>query len=337
MVQAPSPHATTAATDFWTVPHNGLPSNPLLCARRLRARIRALREARALTQAELAAEMDWSTSKVLRMEAGTSRAGRSDMLALGRFYGLGDDEQQQLLEWSTVARKARWWWSDLGGVLDGSAGDYLAYESTAVAIQEYHSTVMPAPLRCPRYHQLIAARPSRGEANLPLRGVDDAERAAVSATLAARRQTAIEQNPARTRYLLSERLLWAPPCGDVSALIEQLDFLCVLARHSRTEVAVVPFDAGANWGMKYSLIKMFGLPPTADDAHELDLVRVDYDAWGHPALSTTDEWVHEGRIALAQIHSVALSTSDNVSFIEEVRRHVTEGTSLAASFGIPHR
>lgn len=314
-------------TAFWSVPDSAAAvDNPLTCARKLCAALRSLREQHDLTQADLAAEMDWSISKVLRMEAGTTAVGRAAILAFATFYGLGDENRRELAEWATTAKRARWWWHHVAGDLDDGVSDFLAHESSALAIQEYHSTHIPVLLRSPAYQRYMTAFPARGENWLPLRDPRSEQATTVTDTLFTGRRHVVEQGSARVRITLAESVLWRPMGEDLDVHVEQLDLLCAAAEQGRVELGVVPFNAGAHWGMAYSMIKMFGLAPVAPDASELDLVRCDYEPFGHPRVSTAPEWVEKGRVALDQIHTVTLPRADSLRMIRRIRTHVAAGT-----------
>jgi len=62
--------------------------SPLVQRRRLRSELRSAREAKGLTQDQVAHEMDWSLSKIIRIEGASSSISANDLKALLSLYGL---------------------------------------------------------------------------------------------------------------------------------------------------------------------------------------------------------------------------------------------------------
>src|SRR3982751_2186993 len=61
---------------------------PMLARRRLRQALRRARETAGLTQEHVAGEMEWSLSKVIRIEAGIVGVAANDLKALFRLYNI---------------------------------------------------------------------------------------------------------------------------------------------------------------------------------------------------------------------------------------------------------
>jgi transcriptional regulator with XRE-family HTH domain len=67
--------------------------SPLVQRRRLRAELEKARQESGLTQERVAGEMQWSLSKVIRIESGSSGVSTHDLKALLQLYGVKDPEQ----------------------------------------------------------------------------------------------------------------------------------------------------------------------------------------------------------------------------------------------------
>ena len=83
--------------------------SPLVQRRRLRAELKKARQESGLTQEQVAGEMVWSLSKIIRIEAMSSDSGISanDLKALLRLYGVKDPEKvNSLLALAQVTRDA---------------------------------------------------------------------------------------------------------------------------------------------------------------------------------------------------------------------------------------
>ena len=73
---------------------NSVPSeSPAVARRRLRMALRKAREARDLTQADVARQLDWSLSKVNRIESGEVSISSTDLRALLGLIGIAQPER----------------------------------------------------------------------------------------------------------------------------------------------------------------------------------------------------------------------------------------------------
>jgi transcriptional regulator with XRE-family HTH domain len=83
---------------------------PTVGRRRLRSALRRAREDAGLTQEQVAAAMDWSLSKLIRIEAGTVSISTNDVKALLNYYQMTDGSQvADLVALARVARRRTWW------------------------------------------------------------------------------------------------------------------------------------------------------------------------------------------------------------------------------------
>ena len=127
--------------------------DPLLSRKRLRISLRHWREQRALTQEQVAEALDWSQSKVVRIESGKVRVSATEARALLGLYQVSDqDEVARLVELARVARR-RAWYRDYEHALDLDYDDYLSYESSALAIETFQQLLVPGLLQDRRLRQ----------------------------------------------------------------------------------------------------------------------------------------------------------------------------------------
>src|SRR4051794_31389036 len=80
-------------------------NSPTIARRRVRLAVREAREAADLTQVRVAEEMDWSLSKVTRIENGEVSIAPNDLRALLELVGIDNDEK--ITELLSYARDAR--------------------------------------------------------------------------------------------------------------------------------------------------------------------------------------------------------------------------------------
>src|SRR6266511_3590206 len=114
--------------------------------RRLRSELRRVRETASLTQDQVATAMDWSLSKVIRIENGAVGISTNDLKALLDLYGVTERRRvDDLVGLAQSARqRARAWWSAYRSVISPQYLTYLGYEAEASAIRQFHAAVVPA-------------------------------------------------------------------------------------------------------------------------------------------------------------------------------------------------
>src|SRR5579875_2577803 len=103
--------------------------DPGLCRRRLREALRGARQARGLTQHQAAAALEWSLSKLMRIETGKCAVSVTDLRALLDLYHVGEAEAGPLTQMARRARQRSWFARyPVTGTVPGLA-DYLDAET----------------------------------------------------------------------------------------------------------------------------------------------------------------------------------------------------------------
>lgn len=116
--------------------------SPTARRRRLSIELKKLREQSSLTCAQVGAALDWSGSKVNRMETGSGRVQPSDVDALCRFYATSDELREFLM---TLARQAktRDWWQAHGAGVPEWFSIYIGLERDASNLRQYQCELLP--------------------------------------------------------------------------------------------------------------------------------------------------------------------------------------------------
>jgi len=78
--------------------------------RQLRQELRSLRDRSRLTQQRVAAELDWSLSKLIRIESGAIGVSVTDLRALLALYGVRDRNLTTILTGFARESRGRPWW-----------------------------------------------------------------------------------------------------------------------------------------------------------------------------------------------------------------------------------
>ena len=121
----------------------------LLCRRLRQARIDA-----GYTQQRAGTDLGWSTSKLLRIEAGQVGLSRTDLRAMLDLYGVRNPPARcQLEAMARVARRQPW--AAFRDVLSPSEQRYLSCEGSALRLRQYEPALVPELLRTDAYARAV--------------------------------------------------------------------------------------------------------------------------------------------------------------------------------------
>ncbi|MFE4591252.1 helix-turn-helix domain-containing protein [Streptomyces laurentii] len=124
--------------------------SPTARRRRLSIELKKLRESSGFTCAHVGTALDWSGSKVNRMETGTGRVQPSDVDALCRFYEV-DDELREFLKSLARQAKTKGWWQAHGDGVPGWFSIYIGLEQDASTFRQYRGEFIPGLMQTPAY------------------------------------------------------------------------------------------------------------------------------------------------------------------------------------------
>jgi transcriptional regulator with XRE-family HTH domain len=217
--------------------------SPLVQRRRLRAELKKARQTSGLTQDQVAAEMDWSPSKVIRIEAGSSGISANDLKALLQLYGVKDLEQiDSLLALARAGREQRSWWREYREVAPQSLLQLIEYESVAHVIRQFESMVIPGILQTEGYAHAVLENHYNEEPG------SDQLHALVE--LRTRREDLFDaENRPSFHFILDEAVV-RRKVGGPSVMRRQLKRLIEVAEKPDVTIEMIPFSAGLHAGMK---------------------------------------------------------------------------------------
>lgn len=207
---------------------------PEVMRRRLKAALRQEREASGLTQREAAAALDWSVSKIIRIEQGAVAITPIDLRALLAVYKTADEKREaELVELARGSRKQSW--SEYKDVYSQASLALFGNEAAAKIIYKYEPTFVPGILQTEEYARALLAGLGHSE--------DEIERM-VSARL--ERQELLDRDPRpQLEFILGEACL-SRPIGGRGVMLRQLDRLKYMATRPGISLQVLPFSAGAH-------------------------------------------------------------------------------------------
>jgi len=207
--------------------------SPAVARRRVRLALRAARLAKKLTQSQVARAMDWSLSKVIRIEKGEVNVSPSDLKVLLEHLDVTDPDQvHELIEDARVSRSQRWTVSaDDREHMTPAMIELVQFEAEASAVRYYNNLVVPGPLQTRAYAEAIFA-------NYPTDFNADTIEARV-ALRERRRKLIFRPNAPEYLALLDESVLMRA-LGNSQAMAEQLELLLRLTTETRTQVRILP-------------------------------------------------------------------------------------------------
>jgi transcriptional regulator with XRE-family HTH domain len=206
--------------------------------RRLTVELKRLRGQAKLTQRQVADSLDWSPSKVIRIEQGTVRIGVTDLQALLRLYGVSDSDV--ISELTAMARDSKKLpFTEYREVVSAETLRYFQYEANASIIRQVHALLVPGLLQIEEYSRAVletfGARPEAAE-----KIVDSRKE----------RQELFDQSePPEAFFILDEAVL-RRAVGGKKTMSRQIDHLVEMSRRPDITIQVVPFSVGAHSAMQ---------------------------------------------------------------------------------------
>ncbi|MDK1347157.1 helix-turn-helix transcriptional regulator [Streptomyces sp. 378] len=207
--------------------------SPTARRRRLSIELKKLREESALTCAQVGEALDWSGSKVNRMETGSGRVQPSDIDALCRFYDTSDELREFLKSLARQA-KVRGWWQIHGAGVPEWFNIYIGLEQDASTFRQYQCEVVPGLMQT----EVYAAELHKAGAHMSAEDIAKAVRVRME------RQAMLRQPDAPDAWFIVNEGALRYVIGDRALMREQLERVLGTAELPTVTLQVLPFDAG---------------------------------------------------------------------------------------------
>ena len=213
-------------------------NDPVTMRRKLRVELKRLRTARDLTQRHVADQLDWSQSKVIRIENGNVAVGVTDLQALLRLYGVDDQEAiDGMVEMAKGSKRLPF--TDYKDVLPTETLRFFAYESSASIIRQWQGLLISGLLQTEEYARAL----------LSSWGMEQSRINQVWAARLERQELLERAEPPEMFFILDEAAVYRPVGGE-GVMRHQRARLLELAERPRVTIQVVPFSVGAHAGMR---------------------------------------------------------------------------------------
>lgn len=230
--------------------------DPAVQRRRLRSELRKAREAAGKTQKAVAEEMDWSPSKLIRIETGLVNISTNDLKALLQSYNVAPDRVPGLIETAKAAREQTPW-NAYKGVASPELIAYLGYESSASIIRVFEPVLIPGLLQTEEYARVVIS--------VILEQPPDAQDVTDLVELRMDRQERVlhGDNPPECHFLLDEPVILRA-VGGKDVMRRQLRHLQEQAEESNMTVRIVPLSYGLYEHVRLPYI-LLEFPDVADE------------------------------------------------------------------------
>lgn len=208
--------------------------SPTARRRRLAIELKKLREESGLTCNQVGKELDWSGSKVNRLETGLGRVQPSDIDALCRFYGTSA-ELRDLLKSFAKESKTKGWWHGHGDAIPAWFSVYVGLEQAASDLRSYQGEFVPGLLQTPEYATDLC-RASADQSDDEIRSLIEVR---------SRRQQLLTTAPSPDLWIVVHESALRHVVGSRPIMAAQIERMLDTATLRNVTVQVLPFDAGA--------------------------------------------------------------------------------------------
>jgi transcriptional regulator with XRE-family HTH domain len=213
--------------------------SPAVTRRRLRTELRRARLDAELTQEQTARAMDWSLSKLIRIENGTNNISTNDLKALAQYYKIVDEKQ--LADWLALAKasRERTWWSTSD--IPKPLAQLIEYENAASLSRHYEDLVVPGLLQTPDYMRVSTRQLAPNMPDSRIDQVIDVRR---------RRQELLNRADAPLLFFVLDEAVIRRIVGGKDLMRAQLQQLAEAAVRPNVTIEVIPFTAGLVPGLQ---------------------------------------------------------------------------------------
>jgi len=274
---------------------------PVIQSAIVRSELVRLRKAKGMTQEQVAKNLEWSASKLIRVEGGHSSITKVDLGALLDQYDVISGDERERLQELNRGTKEPGWWEAYRNDFPVTYLNYVGYEAGASFIRQFPGTVMPGLLQTPQYAEALTAISIEPVKVAPVVG------------LRMQRQAELAQRvPRPYRYFVLDEAVIRRHIGiqkDPAIMPSQLRHIVRQAEEDdRLTVRVIPFSKGAHAGLSgpFTLLEFDGGLP--------DVLYLDT---GKEAINmlTSDDRVSEYADSFESLLEVALPAGESLEFI----------------------
>ena len=265
-----------------------------------------------MTQEQVASQLEWSPSKLIRVEGGRSSITKVDLDALLGRYGVTSESTRERLQLLNRGARERGWWDKYRDDVSVAYLNYVGFEAGAAFIRQFQSGFLPGLLQTAGYAEAVTVNSV------------DAIRVAAIVGLRLQRQSELAQRDPRPRqyYVVDEAVIHRHVgiAKDPDIMPSQLREIADKAEHDDlVTVRVIPFEAGAHRGLygPFTLLEFDGGLP--DDLLYIDAGRGEFASM----VQGDDPRIAEYRDDFELLLEDALSAEKSIDLIRSVAEEMS--------------
>jgi len=198
--------------------------------------------------------MEWSLSKLIRIESGAVSVSITDLRTLLTHYGVGKADVEELLELGRLGRE-RSWWNTYRDVASHEYISFLGYEASASIIRNFEPLLVPGLLQTEEYAREI----------LSVVEGDSQRKVDALVDLRMERQELLQSSddPTTLHFILDEAVV-CRHVGGAGVMRRQLQHLLDAAQRPNVTLRVMPFERGIYPRLRVPYV-LFEFPEPADE------------------------------------------------------------------------
>lgn len=234
----------------------------------LRGELVRLRKEGGLTQEEVATSLEWSPSKLIRVEGGRSSITKVDLDALLARYGISSESFRDRLQALNRGAREHAWWDKYKDDIAPIYLNYVGFEAGAAFIRQFQTSWLPGLLQTADYAEAVTEN-----------SVDARKVASVVGLRLQRQAELAKREPRPRQYYVVDEAAIRRHIGitkDPSIMPDQLmDVAEKAEQDDLITVRVIPFKAGAHRGLSgpFTLLEFEGGLP---DVLYIDAGRLEF-------------------------------------------------------------
>ncbi|MDQ4032383.1 MAG: helix-turn-helix transcriptional regulator [Actinomycetota bacterium] len=268
----------------------------------VRMELKKARDEAKMKQAAVAEAMDWSLSKLMRIESGQVGISTNDLRQLLSHYGMKDSRKvNDLVELAKSSRGASVY-EKYDDVLAPGFKKYLSYEGSTSVIRHYDLVVVSGLLQTEEYARAIIE-------HVAGRGPDEATK---GWQIREQRQQLHERvNPPEMFFIMDEAVVRRRVRRQAHVMRHQLERLKVFAAEPHISIQIIPFDRGAHPGMAGNFTLLEFKDPNLDDMVYLE-------SHGNLLIREDAETIARYGDKFQQLERLALPTEESEALLDQL-------------------
>jgi len=200
--------------------------------------------------------MDWSLSKIIRIETGSVGVSTNDLAALLRLYKVRDRQRVKDLVELGKASRQKTWWSKYRSILEPTYFQYIEYETSASIFRSHGIIAVPGLLQTEEYATAIISSYRTNPAPKTVKALVEVRMK--------RQELLLGQPRGPSLFFVIDEAVIHRLNGEEDLRKAQLEKLISMAERPGITIEIAPFAAGIYHGMGENFIILEFPGPVGD-------------------------------------------------------------------------